>query len=352
MSIVGTTGPGADVEVRMSVNTSHPLDSHPLAAHPLATRHVLGGLTRRQVLAGLVAAPAVAAAASVLAACGDPNVEPAGTDGAPTTTPGSTPGSTPDTSVPAEGAIAHPTGADVAIIRYGAEGGFVAPETLFVNVPSLVVSGDGRAFVPGAVPAIYPGPLLLPMGVRTISEAGIQRLLALALNAGLLAPPPDYSAEMMVADAPDTVVRFTVGAGTFEHRAYALGFGVDDQGAPTEEMTPARQALLDYVQALGGLAATVGSALGEETLFEPTEYRLRATPVMEADLAGMDPAPTIVDWPASIGLDLATASDCVRVSADAVGTVFTDADQLTHFRQDDVIYRLAVAGVLPGDPVC
>ena len=124
------------------------------------------------------------------------------------------------------------------------------------------------------------------------------------------------------------------------------------QGAPTEEMTPARQALLDYVQALGGLAATVGSALGEETLFEPTEYRLRATPVMEADLAGMDPAPTIVDWPASIGLDLATASDCVRVSADAVGTVFTDADQLTHFRQDDVIYRLAVAGVLPGDPVC
>ncbi len=320
----------------MSVNTSHPLDTR---------RHVLGGLTRRQLLAGLVAAPAVAAAASLLAACGDPNVEPAATDGTPTTTPGSTPGSTP-------GAIGHPTGADVAVIRYGAEGGFVAPETIFVNVPSLVVSGDGRAFVPGAVPAIYPGPLLLPMGVRTISEAGIQRLLALASTAALLAAPPDYTAEMMVADAPDTVVRFTVDAGTFEHRAYALGFGVDDQGAPTAEVTPARQALLDYVLALGDLASTVGAEPGEETLFEPTEYRVRATSVVEADLAGMDPAPTIVDWPASIGLDLATATECARVRADAVGSVFAEADQLTHFRQGGVIYRLAVAGVLPGDPVC
>ena len=320
----------------MSVNTLHPLDTH---------RHVLGGLTRRQLLAGLVAAPVVAAAASVLAACGDPDVEPAATDGPPTTTPGSTPGPTP-------GSIGHPTGADVAVIRYGAEGGFVAPETIFVNVPSLVVSGDGRAFVPGAVPAIYPGPLLLPMGVRTISEAGIQQLLALASTAALLAPPPDYTAEMMIADAPGTVVRFTVDAGTFEHRAYALGFGIDDQGAPTAEVTPARQALLDHVLALGDLASTVGAELGAESLFEPTEYRVRATPVVEADLAGMDPAPTIVDWPASIGLDLAAATECAWVRADAVGSVFAEADQLTHFRQGDVIYRIAVAGVLPGDPVC
>jgi hypothetical protein len=268
-------------------------------------------------------------------------VEPAATDGSPTTTPGSTPGS-----------IGHPTGADVAVIRYGAEGGFIAPETLFVNLPSLIVSGDGRAFVPGVVPAIYPGPLLLPMNVRTISEAGIQDLLALASTASLLAAPPDYTAEMMVADAPDTVVRFTVDAGTFEHRAYALGFGVDDQGAPTAEVTPARQALLDYVLVLQDLASTVGAELGEETLFEPAEYRVRATPVVEADLAGMDPAPTIVDWPSSIGFDLATAAECARVRADAVGSVFAEADQLTYFRQGDAIYRIAVAGVLPGDPAC
>ena len=171
-------------------------------------------------------------------------------------------------------------------------------------------------------------------------------------TAALLAAPPDYTAEVMVADAPDTVVRFTVDAGTFEHRAYALGFGIDDQGVPTEEVTPARQALLSYVQVLGDLGTRVASALGEETLFEPTEYRVRATPVVEADLAGMDPAPTIVDWPASIGLDLATASECARVGADAVGSVFADADQLTHFRQGDVLYRIAVAGVLPGDPIC
>lgn len=326
------------------MNTSHPFDSHSLETR----RHAFGGLTRRQLLAGLVAAPAMAAAASVLAACGDPNVEPTATDGPSSTTPGST----PDTTGAAPDAIGHPTGADVAVIRYGAEGGFVAPETLFVNIPSLVVSGDGRAFVPGAVPAIYPGPLLMPMGVRTISEAGMQRLLELASTAGLLAAAPDYSADTMVADAPDTVVRFTVDAGSFEHRAYALGFVVDAQGAPADEVTPARRALHEYVLALGDLATTVGAELGEETLFEPTEYRVRATPVTEADLAGFDPAPTIVEWPASIGLDLATAAECARVSADTVGSVFADADQLTHFRQGGVIYRLAVAGVLPGDPVC
>ncbi len=310
----------------MTVNTAH--------TPPLA------GLSRRQLLAGLVASPVLAA---FVTACGDPGVGP-----------GSGATTVPDTTLPGPAdEIAYSTDPDSAIIRLGYEGGFVPVDTYFVNLPTLVISGDHRVFVPGAIPAVFPGPLVLPMGVRSISDAGVQTLLARASVAGLLASPPDYTAEMMVADAPDTVVRLAVTNGSFEHRAYALGMSIDDQGSLTEEVTPARRTLLDYVLALGDLATTVGAAeLGEETVFEPDEYRLRATPVTEADLTGIEPPPTIVEWPTTTGLDLATAADCARLSAEAAGTLFAAADQLTYFSQDRVLYRLAVAAVLPGDPLC
>ncbi|CAB4598716.1 unannotated protein [freshwater metagenome] len=215
-----------------------------------------------------------------------------------------------------------------------------------------MVSGDGRAFVPGAVTAIFPGPLLQPMGVRTITPAGIERLLARAQELGLLAPAPSYEVDMNIADAPDTVVRITTTDGTWEHRAYALGMETDASGSPAET-TPARQALLDFVTAATDLAAIAGEAeLGTESIHSPDEYRLRAIAVDESTAAGMDPAPVVVEWPASTGLDLATATDCARLSASAAGSVFADATQLTWFRQGDAVYQLAVAGVLPGDPAC
>lgn len=321
----------------MNVNTLH----HPEPAPALA-----GPMSRRRLLVGLVAAPLVAA---FVTACGDDTVDPGSGDTPETSTPGTsapgTPG-TPGTSAP--GAIAHPTGADTAVVRIAWEGGFVPVETMFVNQPTLLVSGDGRAFTPGAVPAIYPGPLVMPMGVRTISETGIQTLLRLAQDQGLLAPPPDYAADMNVADAPDTVVTITTDDGTWEHRAYALG--LDGTGT---ESTPARQALAAFVTAATDLASAVGAAeLGPESLFEPAEYRLRAIPADEASLAGLDPAPTFVDWPTETGLDLAAAGECARLGADVVGSLFSDATQLTYFRTGDAVYGLAVAGVLPGDPAC
>jgi hypothetical protein len=191
------------------------------------------------------------------------------------------------------------------------------------------------------------------MAVRTITEDGIQRLLAAAQQAGLLAPPPDYTAPTNVADVPDTVVTINAGGSTYTHSAYALGFETDGQGNPKSETTPARVALHEYVMLLGDLATTVGAdQLGPESVLEPAEYRLQATPVQQADLTGIDPAPTIVDWPTSTGLDLATAAECARLSADAAGSMFADANSNTFFRQGDVLYRLSVAAVLPGDAPC
>jgi hypothetical protein len=257
----------------------------------------------------------------------------------------------PATDAPSS--IEHPTGAADAVIRFGYEGGFVVQGTAFVNMPTLLISGDGKAYTPGVTTMQFPGPLVLPMSVRTITEAGVQTLLAAAQAAGLLAPPPDYVVESNVADVPNTVVTLQAGGSTYVHSAYALGFATDDQGQPAPESSPARVALQGYVTLIGDLAAAVGAdQLGDETIVVPTEYRVQATPVVEADLTGIEPAPTIVDWPETTGLDLAAAATCARLTADAAGSVLADADSNTYFRQGDALYRVVAAVALPGDQTC
>ena len=302
-------------------------------------------VSRRTLLGALVVTPALAVLAT---ACG--SSDPAGSD-AGTVPPGT--GSTPVTE-PGTATFDHTTDPDAAVIRLGYEGGFVAPGTAFVNLPNLLVSGDGRAFRPGATTMEFPGPLVGPMGVRTITEAGVQRLLGIADAAGMLAAPPDYTApQINIADAPDTVLTLVVAGQTYRHQAYALAMDVDASGNPQPESTPARQALADVVQAYGDLDTTLGAAaLGAEEIFTPTAYRFQATPMSDADLAGFDPAPALVDWPANAGVTLADAAACGRVDAAAIGTLFTDATQNTFFREAGITYRLAVAVVLPGDAAC
>ena len=239
-----------------------------------------------------------------------------------------------------------------ALIRVSFEGGYVPRGFAFVNTPTLVVSGDGRAITPGASPAIYPGPLLPAMRERPISEAGIGSLLQHADDAGLLAAPPDYhsDAEQTIADAPNTVVRITVDGATFVHSAYALGNTDDSDG---DETTPARRTLLAFVRSLEDLEAAAGAGtLGADRELVAEEYRLQSAPVAEAELAGLDPAPTVVDWPATSGLDLATATTCARLGVAEAGAVFVTATQNTYFRQAGILFRVFAAAVLPGDPTC
>jgi hypothetical protein len=35
-----------------------------------------------------------------------------------------------------------------------------------------------------------------------------------------------------------------------------------------------------------------------------------------------------------------------------VGSLFLDAKQNTYFKDAEIVYEVAVAGVLPGDPAC
>ncbi|MEY4229464.1 MAG: hypothetical protein RLZZ362_313, partial [Actinomycetota bacterium] len=254
-------------------------------------------LSRRTLLLGAIALPSLAA---LLAACGDPEVDQSGS-----TPDTAAPGSGDDGTAPGAGtAIEHPTGATDAVIRITYEGGYMPAGFAFVNTPSLIVSGDGKAYTPGVMTMEFPGPLVAPITVRTITEEGVQTLLQLASAAGLLVTPPEYPRNDMIADAPDTVVTIEARGSTYVHRAYALGIDAN-------ETDPARKVLADFVTAATDLSGTVGAAaLGPETTLEPMAYRFQAMPSTEADLAGIDPKPTITEWPESTGVDLGTAASC------------------------------------------
>jgi hypothetical protein len=181
--------------------------------------------------------------------------------------------------------------------------------------------------------------------VRTISEDGMQALLGVVKSAGLLATPPDYTGGDNVADASSTVLAINADGSSFVHSAYALG--IDDS------TSPARQNLFNTTSILGDIEKAAGAAnLGIDGPFVPAAYRLQARAIDPAELTGQDVEPTVVDWPLEAGAALSAAAECARVDAAAVGSLFIDAKQNTYFKENDIVYQLAVAGVLPGDPVC
>jgi hypothetical protein len=204
----------------------------------------------------------------------------------------------------------------------------------------MLLAGDGRLYTQGAVPAVFPGPLLPSIMVAQLDESQVQAILRVVADAGLLAAPPDYSGGSNVADAANTVLTVTAGGSTYEHSAYALGIG--------DPETPARAKLLDVVNRVTELSTSEAAAA---TPFAADWYRLRATPIDPTQVGTQDPQPSVVDWP-GLRISLAAAKDCTRVSASDAGTFFTEAKQNTYFRDAGVVYQVAVRGVLPGDPAC
>jgi hypothetical protein len=313
--------------------------------------------SRRALLAGFVVVPLTAA----LASCGSKDIETADTTASvPATAPSTTaPGTTaPETTEPpttvVDGTVDWPRDPDLAVIRLEYMGGFLPPGADFGSVPTLVIGGDGRVYREGAHTMEFPGPLVLPIAVRTITDQGVTQLLAAAADAGLLGAAPDYTGAENVADAPDTVLTITTTNGTFVHRAYGLGLGGSSDGV---ESSPARRTLQEYVAALQDLEATVGAgALGEETLLTPETYRVRSLEVDQAGVDAMDPKPAVVPWPDSAGLALHDAADCATITADAIGSLFDESKSNTVFTEGDgetpSLYQLAVRVQLPGDPAC
>jgi len=249
---------------------------------------------------------------------------------------------------PPSAGLAHPTGPEDEIVNYSEVGGFTTMEYAFQQPPVLLISGDGRVFTTGPVAAVYPGPMLPNIQVGTITEEGIQTVLTTADEAGLLADV-DYEAPTNVADATTASVMLNVDGVSWLHEAYALGIGAGPDAAAGSESTPEREALLEFTRQLTDLPGLVGAdQLGPVAPFEAEEYLIRAVPVDDVSSFGGDGIePTVVDWPATIGVALADASDCTVVAAADVGELFAAADQLTLFTDGDITYQILAVQRLP-----
>ena len=275
--------------------------------------------------------PVLIVAALGFAACGSDSDSPAADDSLP----------------PVADGYQYPTGADDVVVEYAEVGGFIPREFAFQQTPNVLVSGDGRVFGPGAQIAIYPGPLLPAVQVQSITEEGIQAILSAADEAGLL-QEIDYEQPTNIADASTAQVTINVNGETYVHEAYALGLA--DPANPGQETTPQRQALADFIAQLNDLAGLVGAdELGEQEIFDPSEYGIEALVVEDLSVYGSDGIePTVVDWPADVTVRLADATTCTVVPAREVGEVLGAANQLTFFTDADVTYQVLAKPILPG----
>jgi hypothetical protein len=206
--------------------------------------------------------------------------------------PGS--GSPGPTSGPPATGIPHPTGPDDLVLRVDLVGGFVPPNLLFSRVPSFSLYGDGRVIVEGAHTEIYPQPALLALLVQRVTPEGVQRLLELARDAGLLGPDASYTT-MHVSDMPTTV--FTVNADGSRHVVQVYGLGVDTSGAGmSDSERAARKALSAFLGKLGDLRATLGSdQVRDAGEYTPTALRLLVTDGRPATDPGLQEPE--VAWP-------------------------------------------------------
>ena len=202
----------------------------------------------------------------------------------------------------------------------------------FSTTPVAVVTGDGRVLTTGPTTMEFPGPLLPNVLQQSITEAGIEELLARADELGLLAEV-EYPTNDNIADAPTTVVTITVDGTTYAHAAYALDL--------EPETDPARRALSDFVALMTDLSGTLGDAVGTEEPYVADTYLVQAEEIDPATMT-FEVEPTIVDWPADAPIRLADVGECAEVPAAAVESVFADATQLTFFDEADVTYQVAV----------
>ncbi len=100
------------------------------------------------------------------------------------------------------------------------------------TVPSFVLLGDGRVIVGGAVPAIFPGPALMPLNERTVTEDGVQTVLEAVEDTGLFTGDLELRGAMtIVADVLDTVFEFHAGGDDAPSRS-------TDSGSVRPDMEP------------------------------------------------------------------------------------------------------------------
>jgi hypothetical protein len=230
------------------------------------------------------------------------------------------------------------------------------PQTTFNWVPSVLITLDGRVLSGGAVPAIFPGPLVNPVIERRISANGWARIVTAAREAGLLGGLRDFTGGAMAPGSVATRLELVTNGRVYELLGDASRVMVCIT-APCNPQPGTPEAFGGFLNRLTDLAGWLGADIGPEAKHVPAGYAVLVGP--PPDDQGLAQPP--IAWPlvggfATFGKPLADGSGgrcgtVVNGDAGALRPAFTAAKQTTKWRDpaDGTFHGLVVRPLFPGD---
>jgi hypothetical protein len=267
-------------------------------------------------------------------------------------------GSPPPTSTPSVSPSPSASPAATLVLRVTTEGGFIGPAANLAALPEVSVYSDGRILTPGAIDAIYPGPLLTPVSVRSVGAAGAAAIAA-AIQAAGLDKPGSGPTGGVPGDTGTTVFQYIVNGASITNRL-VLGGGGPGRPGGVGSPDPQAAAASELLTRLMDPNETWGGKAGSTTTLTPTAFRIYVAPgAPVGDASTTEPT---VAWPLAMPLDefgvpavpdrgIAGLRQGAPFGADAttLAPIFARSNALTPFSSGGKLYTLYVRALLPDE---
>jgi len=267
-----------------------------------------------------------------------------------------TPSTAPVTAAPPTPVVASPSAGPVANgdaywLRLTTTQA-IPPLDRFMVGPTAIITGDSRYLMPGAVPAIFPGPLVYPYFASEVSDDGKAQILSWAKELGLLSGEADFTGNGALPGGVTGIVELTVDGSRITFR------GIPDSNEGGEPGSPA--AFAEFWRRVSSLPQTLAGELGPEQPWTPDGYAILVgpPPQQEPGLGG-----EIMDWPLDValgefGVEVADGYRCGTVYGEDAATLapaLGAANQLTQWTQDpttSATFGLTVRSIATDEDPC
>lgn len=191
-------------------------------------------------------------------------------------------------SPPGSSGISHRTGHNDLVVRISVAGGFINPTAELFALPQIAIYGDGTVLVPDASATSPAVPAVAPMIETTISEAGLQKILTAAADAGMLGKNARYEGGP-TAEAATTTFLVAAEGHTHTVSVRALGHPGGD---------PATRAIRDKLAALESALQDIPTFVGRANVTTPqAPYQPTALEVFVVTYDNVPAPPRTEAWP-------------------------------------------------------